>query len=176
MASSAPLGRASSAARVRPVVSRRCPQSAADCHPGRASDYVVTGSQDALINAYAVPEGATSSSELQAAASDDPARTAIGHSANVCCLDGLPDGSGIGASAAPRALPRFSLTFMRPLLSSLRLVGQVRPPQAAPLRGRLSAQSRLLTRSALLQDGNRLELLVRAGSGAEGSRADRLGH
>ena len=60
----------------------------------------MTGSQDALINAYAVPEGATSPSELQAAALDDPARTAIGHSANVCCLDGLPDGSGLGASAS----------------------------------------------------------------------------
>lgn len=59
--------------------------------------YVVAGSQDALVNAFAVPDGATSPSELQAAVSDEPSRTAIGHSANVCCLDGLADGSGLGA-------------------------------------------------------------------------------
>ena len=61
--------------------------------------YVVTGSQDSLIHAYEVPQTASSSpDEFAAATSNEPSRTLIGHSQNVCCIDGLMGGNGLGQS------------------------------------------------------------------------------
>ena len=59
--------------------------------------YVVTGSQDSVLNAYLVPKSPSSSpDEFAAQTSNDPNRTMIGHTSNVCCVDGLVGGDGLG--------------------------------------------------------------------------------
>lgn len=63
--------------------------------------YIVTGSQDSVINAYQVPKPPSSSPDAFAAAtSSEPSRTMIGHTSNVCCVDGLVGGGGIGEYAS----------------------------------------------------------------------------
>lgn len=61
---------------------------------------MITGSQDGLVNAYALPESTTSSEQLLDATSSEPTLTGIGHTANVCCLDG--NGSDLGESLTLR--------------------------------------------------------------------------
>lgn len=53
-----------------------------------------------MVTAYLVPNGqGLSSTEFADAASSEPTRVGIGHSANVCCLDGLAGGDGIGENS-----------------------------------------------------------------------------
>ena len=49
--------------------------------------YVVTGGQEAIINAYSL-----------ASVKEDPNFTLLGHTQNVCALDALPDGTIISGS------------------------------------------------------------------------------
>ncbi|CED83871.1 Phospholipase A2-activating protein (contains WD40 repeats) [Phaffia rhodozyma] len=78
-------------------------------------EWILTGSQDSLISAYAAPNGFASKSptDFQQTTSSEPSVTLIGHSANVCCLDGLVGGGGLVSGSWDQTAIVWSANFQQ---------------------------------------------------------------
>jgi hypothetical protein len=67
-----------------------------------------------MVSAYLVPNAqGMSPSEFNDVTSNEPSHIGVGHTANVCCLDGLAGGDGIGSSLHPTPLPFARIALSR---------------------------------------------------------------